>query len=150
MVHNNFLRIDGEEREWYPFLRLNSAPCHLFNIQTTPPPGRQAHVSALVPIGVVTMQGVAETFKTVINEISHGTYFKLVNMVHTENADLTKEDLNTSIEECENRSNILLVLYHTISSTAKPSSNGQLSYRARCFGSINNSPRFKTKHCVGW
>ena len=45
------------------------------------------------------MPGVAETFKTVIDEMTHGTDIKLVNLLHPENADLTQEDLNTSIDE---------------------------------------------------
>jgi len=82
-------------------------------IQTTPPHGHPALVSALEPILVVTMPGVAETSKTVINEMTHGTKFKLVSLLHTENANLTHEDLNTSIDEPENRWNIHLVWYDT-------------------------------------
>jgi len=44
------------------------------------------------------MYGVAETFNTVINEMTHGTEFKLVNLLHTENANVTQEDLNTTID----------------------------------------------------
>jgi hypothetical protein len=49
------------------------------------------------------MPGVAETFKSVIDKITHGPDFKLVNLLHTENAYLTHEDLNTSIDKPENR-----------------------------------------------
>jgi hypothetical protein len=48
------------------------------------------------------MPGVAETFKSVIDEMTHGTDFKLINLLHAENANLTHEDLNTSIDEPEN------------------------------------------------
>jgi hypothetical protein len=48
------------------------------------------------------MPGVAETFKTVIDEMSHRTKFKLVNVLHSETANLTHQDLNTSIDEPEN------------------------------------------------
>jgi len=44
------------------------------------------------------MPTLAETFKTVINEMTHGTDFKLVNLFLAENANLTDEDLNTSID----------------------------------------------------
>jgi hypothetical protein len=44
------------------------------------------------------MPGVADTFKTVIDEIPHGTDFKLVNLLLNENANLTHPDLNTSID----------------------------------------------------
>jgi len=47
------------------------------------PHGHPALVSALEPILVDTMPGVAETFKTVIDEMKHGTKFKLVNLLHT-------------------------------------------------------------------
>jgi len=72
---NNFPRIVGEEGEWHPLQRLNSVPRQLLEIQTTPPHGHPVLVSALEPILVVTMPGVAETFKTVIDEMTHGTEF---------------------------------------------------------------------------
>jgi len=100
---NDFPGIVGEEPEWYLLQRLNSVPRRLLEIQTTPPHGHPALVSALEPILVVTMPGVAETFRTVIDEMTHGTKFKLVNLLHAENANLTHEDLNPSIEEPENR-----------------------------------------------
>jgi hypothetical protein len=80
LVDNDFPGIVGEEREWYPLQRLNSVPRCLFEIQTTPPHGDPALISAHGPILVVTTPGVAETFKTVINKITHGTDFKLVNL----------------------------------------------------------------------
>jgi len=115
---NNFPGIVGEQREWYPLQRLNSVPCRLLEIQTTPLHGHPALVSALEPILVVTMPGVAETFKTVIDEMTHGTDFKLVYLLHAENANLTHEDLNTSIDKPENRWNIHLVSYDTLTSRA--------------------------------
>ena len=96
------------------------------------------------------MAGVAETFKTVIDEMRHGTDFKLVNLLHAKNANLTHEDLNTSIDEADNRRNIHLVLYDTLTSRGKPSSNGQLSYCAWSFGIVDESHRYKTKNSVGW
>jgi len=102
LVHNDFPSMVGEEREWYPLQRLNSVPRRMLEIQTTPPHSHPALVSALEPILVVTIPGAAETFKTVIDEMTHGTNFKLVNLLHAENANLTHEDLNTSIDELEN------------------------------------------------
>jgi hypothetical protein len=92
---NNFPGIVGEKRESYPLQRLNSVPCSLLEIQTTLSHGHAALISAHEPILVVTMPRVAETFKTDIDEITHGTDFKLVNLLHPENAYLTHEDLNT-------------------------------------------------------
>jgi hypothetical protein len=77
---------------------MNSVTHHLLEIQSTPTHGHPALISALEPILVVTMPGVAETYKSVINKTTHGTDFKLVNFLHTENANLTHEDLNTSID----------------------------------------------------
>jgi hypothetical protein len=48
------------------------------------------------------MPGVAETFKTVIDEMTHATDFKLVNLLQPEDANFTRNDLNTSIDEQEN------------------------------------------------
>jgi len=131
LANNDFPGIVGEEREWYLLQRLNSVPRRLLEIQSTPPHGHPALISALEPILVVTMPRVAETFKSVIDEMTHGTDFKLVNLLHADNANVTHEDLNTSIDEPDNRWNIHLVSYDTLTSRAKRSSNGQLSY---CYG----------------
>jgi len=101
LAHNDFHGIVGEERQRYPLQRLNSVPRCLLEIQTTSPHGHPALVSALEPILVVTMHRVGETFKTVIDDKTQGTEFKLVNLLHAENANLTHEDLNTSIDEPE-------------------------------------------------
>jgi len=150
LARNDFPGIVGEEQEWYPLQRLNSVPRRLLEIQTTPPHGHPALVSALEPILVVTMPGVAETFKTVINEMRHGTEFKLVNLLYAENANVTHEDLNTRIDKPEIRWNIHLVSYDTLTSRAKPSSNGQLSYYVWSFGIFDEFHRYKTKNSVGW
>jgi len=113
LPHNDFPGIVGEEWEWYPYQRLNLVPRRQLEIQTTPPHGHLALISAHEPILVVTMPGVAETFKTVIGEMTHATDFKLVNLLHTENANLTHKDPNTSIDEPENRCNIHLMSYDT-------------------------------------
>jgi len=59
------------------------------------------------------MPGVAETFKCVINEMTHGPDLKLVNLLHAENTNLIHENLNTSIDEPENRCNVHIVSYDT-------------------------------------
>ena len=150
LAHNNFPAIVSEEQEWYPLQRLNSVPHQMLSIQTTPPHGHPALVSSLEPILVVNIRGVAETFKTIIDEMTHGTELKLVNLLHTEYANLTHKDLNTGIDKPENQWNIHLVLYDTLISRAKPSSNGQLSYCAWSFGSFDESHWYKTKNCASW
>jgi len=149
LAHNDFTGIVGEEREWYPLQRLHSVTRHLMEIQITPPHGHPALISAHKPILVVTMPRVAETFKTVIDEMTHGTDFKLVNFLHAKNVSLTYEDLNNSIDAPENRWNIHHVLYDTLTSRAKPSSNGQLSHCTWSFGIFDESHRCKTKNSVG-
>jgi len=116
LAHNNFPGIVSEERKWYQLQRLNSVPHHLLEIQSTPPHGHPALISALELILVVIIPGVAETFKSVIDKMTHGTDFKLVNLLHAENGNLTHEDLNSSIDETENEWNIHLVLYDTLTS----------------------------------
>jgi len=99
----------GNEPEWYPLCRQNSVPCLLSEIQFTPPQWHPALTSAFEPILVGTMPGVAETFESVIDEITYRTDFQLSNLFHTENANLTYKNLNTSIDELENRWNIHIV-----------------------------------------
>jgi hypothetical protein len=118
-------------------------------IQTTPPHGHPAFVAALESILAVTMSGVAEIFKTVINEMTHGTEFNLVNFLHTESANLAHEDLNPSIDKPANRWNIHLVSYDTLTSRAKLSSNGQSSYGEWSFGIFDHYHLYKTKNIVG-
>ena len=102
MVRNKFPGIIGEEREWCPQQRQNSMSLRLIETQKTPPQGHPALTSALDPILVVTMPGVAEMFKSVIDEMTFATHFKLINLLHAENVNLTHEDLNTSLDEPEN------------------------------------------------
>jgi hypothetical protein len=109
LVENDFPGIVGEEQKCYPLQRLNSVSGRMLEIQTTPHHGHPALLSAHEPILVATMPGVAETFKTVIDEMTHGTVFKLANMLHPENATLTHLDLNTRLDAPENRWNIHLV-----------------------------------------
>jgi len=106
MVQNNFPGIIGKERERYPLWRHNAVPCCLIEIQKTPQQGHAVLISALKCILVVRMPRDAETFKIVIDEMTYATNFKPLNLLHAEDANLTYEDLNTSLDEPENRSNI--------------------------------------------
>jgi hypothetical protein len=103
MVQNDFPRIIGEEREWYTLRRHNSVPHHLIEIQKSPPHGHPALTSALEPILVVTMPGVAATCNSVIGKITFATDFKLIKLLHADNVNLTNEDLNTGLDEPENQ-----------------------------------------------
>jgi len=125
-------------------------PRRLLEIQKIPPHGYPALVPPLEPILVVTMPAVTDTIKTVIDKMTHATEFKPVNLLHGANANLTHEDLNTSIDKPENRWNIYLLSYDTLTSRAKPSSNGQLSYCAWSFGIFDQSHRYMTRNTVGW
>jgi len=150
LADNNFDSIVGEEQDWYLLQRLNSAPRHLLEIQTTPPHRHPALILPLEPILVVTLPVVPETIKTVIDEMTHGTDFILVNLLLANNANLSHEDLNTSIDELENRWNIHLVSYDTSTSRAKPSSNGRLSHGSWSFGIFDASHQYQTKNIMGW
>jgi len=150
VVQNDISGIIGEQRDWYPVRRHNSVLHHLIEIPKTPPQGHPALTSALEPILAVTMLAVAETLKSVIDEMTFGTHLKLINLVPAENPNLTHEDLNTSPDEPDNRFNILLVSYDTLTSRAKPSSNGQLSNCSWSFGIFAEFHRYKMKNSVGW
>jgi len=71
-------------------------------------------------------------------------------LLHTKNLDLTHEEVYTSIDKPQNRWNIRIVLNDTLTSRAKPSSNGQLSYCAWSFGIFDQSHWYKTENSVGW
>jgi len=116
MVQNDFFGIIGEDREWYPLWRQNSVPRSRIEIQKTPPQEHRALTSAFEPILVVTILGVAEMFKSVINEMTFATDFKLINLLHAENANLAHQDLKTSLDKPENRSHIHLALATTLGS----------------------------------
>lgn len=62
---------------------------------------------------VVTMLGVAATFKCVIDELTYGTNVQLVGLLQVENENNTDTDLNTSFHEVENCSNICTLPYDT-------------------------------------
>jgi len=57
------------------------------------------------------MPGEADTFKIVINEMTSGTTLKMVNLLDMKSADLTHEDLNSSIDKPDNQWNIHLASY---------------------------------------
>jgi hypothetical protein len=99
---------------------------------------------------VVTIPRVAEMFKSGIDEMTYGTNVKLINLFDMENANLTHEDLDTSIDEVDNRWNIDLGSYDTISSRVKLSSNGQLSHSSWSSGIFGESHWHMTKNSVGW
>jgi len=67
---NNFAGIVGEEWQWYLLQRLNSGRYCLLEIQTTPPHRHLSLTPADDPILVVKLPGVAESFNTVIDEMS--------------------------------------------------------------------------------
>jgi hypothetical protein len=141
LVHNDFPGIVGEEREWYPLQRLSLVPHRLLEIQTIPHHGHPAHISAYDPIMVLTIPVVAETRKTVIDRTTHRTNFNLVNVFQAEHANLTDEDLNTTIDEAEKQWNLHLVLYDTLKSRAKPSSIVLLLHCTWSFGIFDESHR---------
>jgi hypothetical protein len=64
-------RTISEEQEFNPLQRQNSVPHCLTQILETTPLGQPALISALKPILVVTIRGVAETSKSVINDMTY-------------------------------------------------------------------------------
>jgi len=98
LAHSDITSIVGDELEWYQLQRLHSIPHRLLEIQSEPPHVHPVQIWALEPILVVTMPRLAKTVRSVIDEMTHGTYFKLVNIFQAKNANLTHKDLNTSID----------------------------------------------------
>jgi len=150
MVQNDCPGIIGEEWEWYPLGGHNLVPSHLVEIQKPPPQGHPVLTSALEPILVGRMPGVAEKFKSVIDKMTFAIDFKLISLLHAENANLTHQNLRNSLREPKNRCNMHLVSYHSLTTRAKPSSNGQVSHCSWSFGIFDESHRDKTKNSVGW
>jgi hypothetical protein len=68
--------------------------CRLIQIQKFLSQGHPEVTSALEPIMVITMSRVVETFKSVIDEMTYGTNFKLIILVDTENGNFTQKDPN--------------------------------------------------------
>jgi hypothetical protein len=106
---------------------MHSVPRQLLEIQSIPPHWHRSLISAIDPILVVTMSGVAETFTSVIDAVTYGSDCNVVNLLHADNADQTPEDVDTGVDETECRWNIHLVSYDTITFRAKQSSNSLLS-----------------------
>jgi hypothetical protein len=148
-AQNDIPGIVSAEWKRYPLERLNSVPCHLLEIPTTPPDVHPALVSPLVRILLAPMHRAAATFKTIIIEITHGTNFDLVNMLHAKNTYLIMKDLNTSIDELETKWTIHLVKYDILTSRVTPSSNGRLSYRLWSFGIFGESQWYYTTNSIG-
>jgi len=147
---SEFPWIIGEEREWYPLRRQNSVPrCHI-EFQTSPPQEHPVLTSALELILVVIIPGVAEMFNGVLDEMTHRTDSELINLLHVNRANITNEDLNASIDKPENWWNMHLLLYDTLKSKAKQSSNGQISYCVWSYGIFNESHWYKSENSMGW
>jgi hypothetical protein len=94
------------------------------------------------------MPGEAETWQSVINEMTHGTDFQLVNSLHAKYPNLTQKDLNTGIEMPENSWNFNLVVCDSITSSGKLSGHSQLFYCSWGFGIFDGSHGYKTKNRV--
>jgi hypothetical protein len=109
LAQNNFPRIIGDKWKLYQLQRQNSVSRCFSEIQSTPPQGHPALTLDFEPILVVKMSGVEENFRSVIDEMTYGTDCNVINLVHTENANLTHGELNTSFDMLENRWNIHFV-----------------------------------------
>jgi hypothetical protein len=71
-------------------------------------------------------------------------------MYVAENVNLTHKDQNISIYESENRWNITLVSYDTVTTRLKPSITGRLSHYSWSIGIVDDSHRYNTKNSVRW
>jgi hypothetical protein len=73
------------------------------------------------------MPGEAETCKIIIDKLTHATEIKINNLMHSNNSMFMHEEVNTSIDQPDNRSSFRLASYDTVTSRAKPSSHGHSS-----------------------
>jgi hypothetical protein len=129
--------------------RHNSVPRRLSQILSTPPQSHAALMSAFKPILLVTMPRVAETFKSVMHEMTYRTNFELIHSLQEKNVNHSR-NLNRSIDKPEHRWNIHYVAYDALISRVKPSSNGQLSYWLWSVGMFDEPHRYKMKNSVSW
>jgi hypothetical protein len=149
-AHNHFPRIIGEEWEWYPLQNPHSVSCHLTEIQQPAPQGPPALQSALEPILVAKNPGVTESVNSVIDKKKNGTEFKLINLLHMEHANLTPHYVNSNIHKVETCWNIHLGSYDIVISSAKLSSNKQLSYWACSFWMVDESYQYMSRISERW
>jgi len=96
------------------------------------------------------MHEVAEILKSVIDKMTCGIYFNLVNILRAENVNLTQEYLHLCIDNLEIQWNLPVVSCDTLTSRSKPSTNGQHSYSWWSFGIFDESHRYRTKSIPGW
>jgi len=150
MVLNDNPGIIGDEWEWCPLQRLNSVPRPILEIQTTPALRHPVLTSAVKSIVVLSILGETETFNSVIDETTYETDFRLVNLLHAENGNLTHKNLNASIDEPDNWWNVHFVSSDALQSSAILSSNSQHSYWSWRVGIVNESHQYKMKNSVGW
>jgi hypothetical protein len=125
-------------------------PRQQLDIQTTPPHGSPALVSALEPILIVTMPCMPETFNTITDKMRHGTELEWVILLHSNNVNLIQGDLNNDMDRPENRCNPDFVSYDRLTLRTKPSCIGQLSYCASSFCIFDKLHLYKTRNSVAW
>jgi len=77
-------------------------------IQNAAAVGHPELTPSLKAILVVTMPGVAEAFKCVMDNISYETNFTLVNLLDTRNLNFAHEDWNICLHEPDKRWNMQL------------------------------------------
>jgi len=87
----------------------------------------------------VTIARVAETLNSVIDQMTYGRDLTHVNLLGGENMNLAYKDLNASSDKQAKQWIIDHVLYDILTSWAKRSSNGQLSYWLWSIGIFNKS-----------
>jgi len=149
LAQNDFPWIIGYKPERYLLWRQNTVPRRHSEIQATLRQGHPARTSDVARIVVVAMPKVAEMFKSVIDEMTYGINFELINVLHKENTNLTDEDRNTTTDKPDNRWKIHLVSYDTIPSRAKQSSNSHLSHCSWSCGIVDECHHYKMKNCLG-
>jgi len=82
--------------------------------------------------------------------MTYGTNIKLVNFLDLENDNHTHNIVNTRLNELENMLNIHYIVYDTLTTGVKPSSNGQLFQCSWSSENFNKSFPYKMNSSVHW
>jgi len=150
MPLNSLSGIISEKWLWYSLQKPYSLAHSLLEIKTSSPLQHPAPSLELELILVVTMSGVADRFYSIINEMTYWTDFKLVNMFHGNNSNLTNNDLYPKIPQPEYQWNTDSVSYDTFTCQVKPPNIVHLLYSLYSLGMFDKSHQYKTNNTVNW
>jgi hypothetical protein len=150
MVQNNSPHNISEEQEGYTLQRYNSLHWSCWEMQTTSLDTNSVKLPGLESLVKVSMPWLLLIFVRLFNVINDWADYKLLNIFHIRNANLTHNDLNARIDKQENWWNVHNDSYSTLKSRATLLGNGRLSYCLWSIGMFIQSHQFKAKNGECW